>query len=237
MNWLATPLSGGPAGELAPWVYWHARLMVLAWGVVLPIGALAARFFKIGRRQDWPRELDPKAWWRAHFWGQNLGFALMLVGLALAVGNGPMASGAALAHHLLGWSVVALGSVQFVSGWLRGDKGGPTAPRMRGDHYDMTPRRVVFEHIHKRLGWVAVALTVPTVALGLALADAPRGMAIGLGLWALALTAAFVKWQREGRSVDTYQAIWGPDPSHPGNRRRPIGWGVRLPERNESSRR
>jgi hypothetical protein len=43
------------------------------------------------------------------------------------------------------------------------------------------------------------------------------------------LGAAFARWQRAGRCIDTYQAIWGPDPAHPGNRRPPVGWGVRRP--------
>ena len=36
--------------------------------------------------------------------------------------------------------------------------------------------------------------------------------------------------QRQGRCIDTYQAIWGPDPRHPGNRLKPVGWGVRRPQ-------
>lgn len=229
LDWLETPLSGAARADLPPWTYWHARLMVFAWAFVMPIGAFAARFFKVTPAQDWPRVLDRKGWWRAHFWLQNLGIAAMTLGLALALGQGPMVSGAALAHHLFGWTLVVLGWLQFASGWLRGDKGGPTAPKLRGDHYDMTPRRVAFEYVHKSVGWAALALVMPTIALGLALADAPRWMALVLGLWAAALIAAFARWQLSGRCVDTYQAIWGPDPAHPGNRRRPIGWGVALP--------
>jgi hypothetical protein len=30
--------------ELAPWVQWHGRLMVLAWVILLPLGVLIARF-------------------------------------------------------------------------------------------------------------------------------------------------------------------------------------------------
>ena len=36
-----------------------------------------------------------------------------------------------------------------------------------------------------------------------------------------------VRLQRAGRCIDTYQAIWGPDPCHPGNSRGVIGWGIR----------
>jgi hypothetical protein len=46
-----------------------------------------------------------------------------------------------------------------------------------------------------------------------------------------------VSLQRAGRCIDTYQAIWGLDPDLPGNRRRPIGFGiVRRPITNVSPR-
>jgi hypothetical protein len=35
----------------------------------------------------------------------------------------------------------------------------------------------------------------------------------------------WVTLQRRGLAVDTYQAIWGPDPQHPGNAT-PPGWGM-----------
>ena len=67
--------------------------------------------------------------------------------------------------------------------------------------------------------------------MGLLIVDAPRWMALILGVWWLILMAAFTRLQAAGRCIDTYQAIWGPDPAHPGNHLRPIGWGVRRPLR------
>ena len=72
-------------------------------------------------------------------------------------------------------------------------------------------------------------LAVGVIALGLVLSDAPRWMALALALWWLLLAWAFVGLQRAGRCIDTYQAIWGPGPQHPGNHLRPTGWGVRRP--------
>ena len=40
LEWLNTPLSGGGQHHIAPWAMWHARCMVMAWGVLLPLGAL-----------------------------------------------------------------------------------------------------------------------------------------------------------------------------------------------------
>lgn len=222
-----TPLSGSTSHTLPDWTVWHARLMVLSWGVLLPLGALVARFFKVLPGQDWPRVLDHKAWWHGHRALQWAGVGLMLVGLWLAWGHGSGSGALSRLHNGLGLAVCLLGLFQIVGALLRGSKGGPTSDTLRGDHYDMTAWRRLFERLHKGLGWLAVLAAVVVLVAGLVLADAPRWMAVLLGLWWGGLVLAFASLQRAGRCVDTYQAIWGPDPQHPGNRLQPIGWGVR----------
>lgn len=138
---------------------------------------------------------------------------------------------------VLGWTLLALGVLQIVFGALRGSKGGPTSLSLRGDHYDMTARRQWFERLHKGLGWLALALVLPAIALGLRAADAPRWMSLILAAWWLVLRLAAWRLQRAGRCIDTYQAIWGPDPAHPGNRRTPIGLGVHRPDLTQVSQR
>lgn len=224
------PLSGSLSHHMEPWAYWHARLMVLGWGVLLPVGALVARYFKVTRRQRWPQELDNKAWWHAHRVLQWGGIGAMSLGAWLAWGQGNDSRTVAQIHAWAGWTLVGLGWLQVAAGLSRGTKGGPTAAQMRGDHYDMTPHRIWFERFHKGLGWLAVLAAWAVLALGLVTADAPRWMALALAAWWLALAGAAWHWQRQGRCLDTYQAIWGPDPQHPGNRLKPIGWGVRRPQ-------
>ncbi len=169
VQWLATPLSGAAHHALKPWVYWHARSMVLGWSVLLPLGMLIARFFKIIPGKDWPRVLDCKFWWRTHVWPQSFGVGAMTLALALA--------------FVAGWTLVAIGVLQVLGALLRGSKGGPTEETLRGDHYDMTPRRVVFEAVHKHLGWAAPPIAVGATGLGLAIVDAPRWMALTLACW------------------------------------------------------
>ncbi len=230
IDWLGLPLSGSPQHEIAPWAYWHARCMVLGWGVLLPLGALTARYLKVLPHQRWPQELDNKAWWHAHRWLQWSGVVLMSLGAALAWDQSHGISLAARVHAWAGWVLIVLGWLQVAAGLGRGSKGGPTGERMRGDHYDMTAHRLWFERLHKGLGWLAVLAAVGVILLGLQVADAPRWMALALAFWWLLLAAAAWRWQRLGRCVDTYQAIWGPDPRHPGNRVKPIGWGIRRPQ-------
>mgnify|MGYP000080997055 CR=1 FL=1 len=227
LAWWLAPMSGAATHELPTWAVWHARLMVLAWAVLLPLGVLAARYFKVTPKQDWPRAVDNRAWWNAHRGLQYAGVVVMLIGAALAWGNGVSGSAAATAHAWLGWLLVGLGAFQIVGAWLRGSKGGPTEPEPSGDHYDMTPHRRYFERLHKGGGWLALGLAVVTLGLGLVVADAPRWMPLVLGTWWLALATLAMRWQRAGRCIDTYQAIWGPSLVHPGNQVRPTGWGIR----------
>jgi hypothetical protein len=211
---------------------WHGRLMVLGWGIAIPLGILVARYFKITRRQNWPEHLDSKFWWRAHLCLQLLGIASMSGGVAIVL---IARRGAVLldsAHSLSGWFLVTLGWGQVAGGILRGSKGGPTPDRAlvrieQGDHYNMTRRRVAFEWTHKLAGYLSVVLSVGVITLGLAQVRAPYWMWIALGAWWALLALAAARFQLEGRCIDTYQAIWGPDPSLPGAGRRAGGWGIR----------
>lgn len=231
LHWLTMPISGASIHAIEPETYWHARLMVLAWGVLLPVGALMARYFKVLPSQNWPAVLDNQWWWRGHLTLQWSGMVLASAGVYLIFSQAQH-SPWGLFHSSAGWVLMLMAWMQMVGGLLRGSKGGPTALQPRGDHYDMTPHRAWFERVHKFLGWACVLGAVAVLVTGLLLADAPRWMPLTLGLWWLSLLGLAWRWQRQGRCIDTYQAIWGPDASHPGNHIRPIGWGIRRP--NES---
>lgn len=230
IDWLAAPIDPSTLHDVSGVVAWHGRLMVLAWAVLLPLGILAARFFKVMPGQDWPNDLDNRTWWDTHRLLQYLGGTCLVAGLGLVLWT---RTGAATIgfHAIFGWSVLALTAVQFLGAWLRGSKGGPTAPAPdgsdRGDHYDMTPRRLAFEYAHKHVGYAALGLSVWAIATGLSLTNAPRWMWLAVVVWWLLFALTFVLFQRQGRAIDTYQAIWGAGSEHPGNRRKPVGLGVR----------
>jgi hypothetical protein len=146
------------------------------------------------------------------------------LGLILGVSDGPGL------HGSLGYMLLCLMGLQILLGIFRGSKGGPTAPApdgsIRGDHYDMTSWRVMFEWVHKLFGYAALVLSAIVILAGLWEANAPRWMWISILAWWAGLVIAAAILQGQGRAIDTYQAIWGPDPGHPGNRRKPIGWGI-----------
>lgn len=217
---------------------WHARFMVVTWGFLVPLGILAARYFKVMPRQDGPRHLDNPSWWVAHRHLLYLAGLFMVIALVLAlVNSAPSRSLTASAglHRGQGWATLGLAALHYLSAWMRGSKGGPTAPAadgsVRGDPSDMSRRRVLFEVVHKTSGPLAVALAIAVLLAGLWQLNAARWMWPGLGLWRAVLVAVVIFLERKLRAVDTCQAIWGPDAGHPGNSRRPIGLRVRrLPE-------
>lgn len=233
MSWWLSPLSGATTHTAADWMVWHARVMVLAWSFLLPLGVLVARYFKVTAKQDWPSQVDNKFWWHTHRLLQYSGVALTLAGVAIAWNKSPQLTSVAVWHAYLGWTIAALGVFQVIGAWLRGSKGGPTDTQMRGDHYDMTPYRLWFEGMHKTFGWAAVLVAIAAVVLGLLAADAPRWMALTLTLWWLTLLLYGMHLQCAGRSIDTYQAIWGADKIHPGNKRPHPGWGMKRLEINQ----
>lgn len=229
-EWLLAPVDAARGHDVPALVAWHARTMTLAWGILVPFGIIAARFLKLWPGQNWPERLDHPGWWHLHRACQYLAGFLTLIGVALILSRQGRAGSISL-HGLLGWSALCFAAMQFASAWLRGSKGGPTAPApdgsWHGDHYDMTNRRIVFEYVHKLGGYCTALLACAAILAGLWEANAPIWMWLAIGLaWTLCLVA-FLHLQRRGLAFDTYQAHWGPDPVHPGNHRSPIGFGIR----------
>ncbi|MEM1362069.1 MAG: cytochrome b561 domain-containing protein [Pseudomonadota bacterium] len=231
-EWLLTPIDLSREHHVGAALSWHARTMTLAWGVLAPTAIFVARYMKILPWQDWPRELDSTFWWAVHWKSQTLAYALSLLGLGLiwsASGELPSAP----LHKAFGYTLLVLGTLQVASGYFRGSKGGPTDPRsdgsLHGDHYDMTCWRIAFEWVHRVAGYAALFLGGTTILSGLWAANAPRWMwgAI-LGYW-LILVLAAVFAQSKGRAFDTYQAIWGADPTLPGNKISKMGWWTTRP--------
>ena len=229
MEWLLAPIDPTRAHDVGFYVSWHARLMVLGWAFLFPAGILAARFFKIMPGQNWPAELDNQVWWITHLSSQYVGGIVVLFGVVLIFFGG--ASGAGLWHAVLGWTAISICGLQFLSGWARGSKGGPTAPSAdgseRGDHFDMSSRRRAFEYYHKFVGYAGLLISWLAILTGLWIANAPVWMWVSIVTWWILLVVVFAALQSRGRCHDTYQAIWGDDPKLPGLQRPPIGIGVR----------
>lgn len=231
-EWLMQPVDLSRTHDIGFYVSWHGRLMVFAWGVCVPLAVFIARFFKILPWQDWPRELDNPTWWRSHLRLQTVTIVLSAVGLLMILAANQSKQDSSL-HVILGYSVLALAGMQVLSGLFRGSKGGPTAPAadgsLAGDHYNMSHRRILFEMLHKSMGYIALLAGLVTIFLGLWIANAPHWMWLSLVLWLGLLIALSIFLQLRYGSYETYQAIWGPDQRHPGNLLPSNGWGMTRP--------
>jgi len=226
MEWFFGPIDPTRPHDLTALLSWHGRVMTVAWGFMIPVGVLIARFYKIMPSQNWPVELDNKTWYWTHLGLQQGASVMMAVGIALILLDGGGGE-AAPVHARIGWIIVTICALQLLSGWLRGSKGGPTDKRPGGDHYDMSWRRCLFERFHKTIGYSLILISWYTVLLGMWGANAPVWMWTGILVWWGMLIVVFFILQSRGLAIDTYQAIWGPSLDLPGNRRPPIGWGVR----------
>jgi hypothetical protein len=198
--------------------YWHGAMMAMAWLVLIPAGSLIARFYKVRRLQDYPAQLDDSFWWNTHRILQTAGAALA----ALAVWWAYDARGEVIdwqvPHVQLGVAALALCAAQLISPFLRGSKGGPTDTyadpadplTWRGDHYDMTLQRRLFEAWHKNFGYVAMLIAVGAAWTGIETAGLAAWWKVGIVLAVVTFLVVFVRLTRQWRRVDTWLAIWGP---------------------------
>lgn len=230
LEWLLSPIDPTRAHEISTGLSWHARIMVLAWGIMSPTAILVARFYKVTPKQSWPEELDNRTWWKTHWMTQTLVLLFTFLALGLIISDTQHSVQAKL-HVICGYAVIIFGILQGCSGIFRGSKGGPTARgrdgSVRGDHYDMTPWRLAFERLHKSVGYIILALVAYTIPSGMWASNAPVWMFLSIGLFWICLLVGFVVLQTRGYAIETYQAIWGPDQEHPGNQQPARGWGVR----------
>lgn len=138
-------------GEVADAQNWHGGLMLLGWGVLLPGGALFARF---GRHRT--------SWYPYHRNIQLAGVASALLGLLVALVNLPNVFeygwGASKVHGLLGTITMALGALQPLNALVR--------PHRAALGEDPSPHRRAWQLLHRSVGWSAVGLAVPTILLG-----------------------------------------------------------------------
>lgn len=222
MDWLLSSIDVSRPHSIEIWAAWHGRLMFFSWGVLIPLGIFVARYFKVTPKQNWPVELDNKFWWYTHVYVQVTAYFLALSGLILILVFS-MQTIEHSWHGLLGWIVMCLGGLQLVLGIFRGSKGGPEEAKrtgiLRGDHYDMTPRRKFFEAVHMFFGYAAILIGVTTILSGLWFVNAPRWMWIIAAFIWLGLLVASISQERLAKYKKSYQAIWGLDPNHPGSQK------------------
>ncbi len=213
----------------ASWTF-HALLMVFVWVFLVPLCITIMRFHKPppsekGIRRDvslWHRE-----WWffTVHKYGMFLAMVLAFGGTALAF----MASGgfSGSVHATFGVLTILVGAVQIVSSQMRGTRGGkyrvgadPKDPTTwEGDQYNRTPKRRMFEAIHKTCGYFTVLLAFGAIGSGLMQFSMP----VLTGVFVVAVLIWMVSWAIygfKGRAYDGYRVAHGYGLEHPYNKER-----------------
>ncbi|MCP5087210.1 MAG: hypothetical protein GY952_10460 [Rhodobacteraceae bacterium] len=213
------------------WNY-HALLMFGVWIVLVPLCITIIRYFKprpseFGLRRK--VSIRHKEWWwfNVHKYGLYLAIILSLGGLVVALVVSKGISGSM--HSLLGMMTILMGCLQVVTGVLRGTHGGkhynnadPNDPATwRGDHYDRSIRRRMFEAYHKTAGMFTLLCAVGAVGSGLMQYPMPV-LSWFLFLVPLSLLATWVFLEFLERRYDGYRAVHGYGMEHPYNKDREL---------------
>jgi hypothetical protein len=212
------------------WEY-HAVLMFVIWMILIPLSIIAIRY---GKPKPTPHGIREKVelanaarwwWFFVHKYILYAAIGALLVGTAVALLASRGFSGTV--HSFFGIGTVILGCLQVVSSWFRGTHGGryyykadhDDPATWRGDHFNMTLRRRLFELFHKNVGYFACFFAVGAVASGLVQFPMPALMVVTL-VTMLAIIALCLVLEHKGRNYDTYRAVFGNDPEHPFNQAR-----------------
>ena len=213
-------------------VHWdyHAILMVTVWFVLVPVCILVIRF---GKPKPTLTGIRPKVsiknivwwWFSVHKYGLMFSIGLALAGAILAVVVSGGFSGSL--HSIFGLATVALGCLQIVGGWIRGKHGGknyytavPDDPTTWfGDHYNMTPRRRMFEAYHKTAGYFVYFFASGAIATGLMQYPMP-GLAVFIIVAVLIAFVLAIVLEYKGFRYDGYRAAHGYTLDAPFNKER-----------------
>lgn len=130
----------------------HGSLMLIAWGFLLPMGAVFARFFK-----HRPKGL----WYDVHKGCQIVGLIMAIIGWYIALTNFSALSDVGFVtyrHAVCGMTTMVLGILQPLNAILR--------PHPPEEGESKSQSRAIWEVIHKGSGYVALALASATIILG-----------------------------------------------------------------------
>lgn len=189
------------------------------WMVLVPLCILIIRFGKPKPTEFGVRTriaiTNPQWWWfNTHKYGLFLAMFLSLGGVLVAIVVSGGVSGSV--HSMFGIMTIVMGCLQVISALVRGTHGGkfyytadPDDPATwRGDHYNHTPRRRLFEAYHKTSGYFTSVFAMGAVGSGLMQYPMPA-LAWLMVIIPVAFLAAWVRLEFLGRRYDGYKAVHG----------------------------
>eukprot|EP00658_Telonema_sp_P-2_P031414 TRINITY_DN23507_c0_g1_i1.p1 TRINITY_DN23507_c0_g1~~TRINITY_DN23507_c0_g1_i1.p1 ORF type:complete len:358 (-),score=39.08 TRINITY_DN23507_c0_g1_i1:141-1214(-) len=145
-------------GGLDKWYYAHGSLMLIGWGLLLPVGVILAKCLK---------HREGALWFQLHRGIQCFGLVLALAGWIIALDKFEVLDNTEghddsfdsnYSHAIMGCVTMAIGLLQPLNALIR-----PDAPEPGEDG---TCLRSIWEVVHKGLGYVALILAVLTISVG-----------------------------------------------------------------------
>ena len=131
----------------------HGTLMMIGWGLLLPMGSIIARFLKHRSKNG--------LWYKLHRGIQVMGLLVAIIGWIISLTQFNVFGDVGFVsyrHGICGMVVMILGCLQPINAFLR-----PHTPEVGTKK---TTGRIVWEYYHKGSGWLAVLLAIPTIVLG-----------------------------------------------------------------------
>ncbi|KAI0510485.1 hypothetical protein KFK09_011087 [Dendrobium nobile] len=129
----------------------HGILNAVSWGILLPIGAIFARYLKIFRSAD-------PAWFYVHVACQTIGYGVGVAGWSTGLKLGSKSKGIRYTdHRYIGITLFALGTLQIFALLLRPNK----------DH----KYRFYWNIYHHSIGYTVIVLGIINVFKGLSILD------------------------------------------------------------------
>ncbi|VAI86338.1 unnamed protein product [Triticum turgidum subsp. durum] len=157
----------------------HGILNAVSWGILLPMGAIVARYLKTFKSAD-------PAWFYLHVACQLIGYAVGVSGWATGIHLGNLSKGITYSlHRNIGIAVFALGTVQIFALFLRPKK----------DH----KLRVYWNVYHHSVGYTIIILGIVNIFKGMSILDVAQkwktGYIIAIGiLGGIAMVLEVITW-------------------------------------------
>ncbi|KAK1412699.1 hypothetical protein QVD17_34158 [Tagetes erecta] len=155
----------------------HGILNMIGWGILIPIGALVARFL---------RHLDP-LWFYVHSSVQTLGFILGLAGVIVGIVLDDRLDARVGKHKGLGSTILALGCLQILALLLRPSIDAKT--------------RKYWNWYHHNIGRLMILFAIVNIFYGVHLAKAGSSWNVGygviLGIFAITIVILEVRMLRK----------------------------------------
>lgn len=166
--------SGGGSSDAAfPPERMHGLLAMMGWGVLMPVGMMAARYF---------RRLDPY-WFYSHMAIQAAGFAVGIASIVLGFRLNENGLKNVDVHKALGIAILAMASLQVMALLARPDKTSKV--------------RRFWNWYHHNIGRAAILLAIGNIFLGLSIAQEVSAYIVSYGVfvavWVIAVAAFEIK--------------------------------------------